>query len=139
MCGHLVKGAYNSLDLHRLRLLFADVPCPKAHISVWEMFAVVVSVRLYESYMAGQYWRVRTDNTQVVAWPMKGDAPPALVSTWLKELATSSVCHRFRLGAKHIPGAANCMADALSRECWVTVRGLLLNWRNSRSADWVAV
>jgi hypothetical protein len=58
------------------------------------------------------------------------------VSAWLKELATSSIVHRFRLGAKHIPGAANCMADALSRQAWDVVRALLLKWKTDGNSDW---
>lgn len=88
-------------------------------------------MRLYSAYMAGCYWRVRTDNSQVIAWVMRGDAPPVCVSAWLKEIATVSVQARFRLGAKHIPGAANCMADALSRQTWGVVDELLDKWKVS--------
>jgi hypothetical protein len=137
--GIWLQGAYNSLSCTQLCSCFADVPEKTAHISVWEMYAVVVCVRLYGDYMAGRYWRVRTDNSQVVAWFMKGDAPPHLVSLWLKEMATLSVQLRFRIGAKHIPGAANCMADALSRCAWSVVHTLLQRWVVSQSEDWLLV
>lgn len=134
--GVWLQGAYNSLDSAALLTLFADVPDCSAHISVWEMYAVVVCCRLYADYMANQYWQVRTDNAQVVSWFMKGDAPPIQVSVWLKELASMSVEHRFRLGTKHIPGAANKMADALSRCDHVSVASYLQKWKLSRSEDW---
>ena len=137
--GIWLQGAYNSLSYTQLCSCFADVPEKTAHISVWEMYAVVVCVRFYGDYMAGRYWRVRTDNSQVVAWFMKGDAPPHLVSLWLKEMATLSVQLRFRIGAKHIPGAANCMADALSRCAWSVVHTLLQRWAVSQSEEWLLV
>ena len=113
--------------------MFGDVPGPGVHISVWEVFAVVVAVRLYADYMAGKFWRVRSDNTQVVTWFMKGDAPPLQVSLWLKELASVSIALRFRLTAKHIPAAANCMADALSRQHWDSVHRYLALWVQKQS------
>lgn len=134
--GVWLQGAYNSLGASALLTLFHDVPKYSAHISVWELYAVVVCCRLYADYMANQYWRVRTDNAQVVAWFMKGDAPPVQVSVWLKELASLSIKHRFRLGAKHIAGAANKMADALSRCDHVAVGSYLQTWKSCRSQDW---
>lgn len=135
--GIWVQGAYNSLSFGQLQLLYHDVPAADVHISIWEVFAVVVAVRLYADFMAGQFWRVRSDNTQVVSWLMKGDAPPLQVSLWLKELASVSIGLRFRLTAKHIPGAANCMADALSRQQWPAVRAYLKHWIQSRSDLWL--
>jgi hypothetical protein len=65
--GIWMQGAYNSLSASELQELYADVPAVHAHISVWEMYAVVVCGRLYSHYMADQYWRVRSDNAQVVS------------------------------------------------------------------------
>lgn len=139
--GIWLQGAYVSLGFFELHQLFdvefADVPSPSAHISIWEMYAIIVCVRLFGEYLADQYWRVRTDNSQVVSWFMKGDAPPLAVSTWMKEIASMSVHHRFRIGAKHIPGAANCMADALSRRCWLEVDRLLSRWKTCNSDRWL--
>ena len=135
--GVWIQGAYNSLSFAELQARFGDVPGPGVHISEWEVFAVVVAVRLYADYMAGKFWRVRSDNTQVVSWFMKGDAPPLQVSLWLKELASVSIALRFRLTAKHIPGAANCMADALSRQHWDSVHRYLALWVQKQSDLWV--
>lgn len=138
--GIWLQGAYDLLSMQQLSALgYSDVPAPDSHISVWEMFAVVMCVRLYADYMRSQYWRVRTVNTQVIAWLMKGDAPPRGVSLWLKEMATAPVHHRFRLGAKHIPGAANCMADALSRCAWQDCSVLLNKGKLTHNDTWVSV
>ena len=137
--GIWLQGAYNSLAYADLRQLYTDVPDVSCHISVWEMFAVVVAVRLYAEFMAGRYWRVRSDNTQVVAWFMKGDAPPLEVSAWLKEIASLSIELCFRIGAKHIPGAANCMADALSRQNWSKAMEYLQRWKSSKNDVWVGM
>ena len=123
--GVWLHGGYVSLSAADLRSLFADVPCLGADINVWEMYAVVVACRLFAEYMAGQHWRVRTDNAACEAWLMRGVRSSPLVAAWLSELMGTCLEHGFRLSAKHIPGAENQVADALSRRNWVAFAACL--------------
>ena len=68
--------------------------------------------------MAGQHWRVRTDNVSCEAWIMRGVRQQPAVGEWLQELMSLSLVKQFRLTAKHIAGARNVVADALSRCHW---------------------
>ena len=68
---------------------------------------------------------------------MKGDCRDDLRHSYLSEIATCGVSKYFRLTAKHIPGAQNCMADALSRCRFDEVALLLLKWKASRLDSWV--
>jgi hypothetical protein len=114
--GVWLHGAYVLLSSIDLASMFPDAPGDAADINVWEMFAVVVACRLYADYMAGQ--RVRTDNAACESWLMRGVRSSALVAGWLAELMGLSLRHGFRLSAKHIPGAQDRVADALSRRNW---------------------
>jgi hypothetical protein len=116
--GVWLHGAYVSLSSVDLQAMFDDVPPPGADINVWEMFAVVVACRLFAEYMSGQHWRVRTDNASVEAWIMRGVRSKPRVAGWLAEVMGVCMLHKFRLSAKHIPGAENRVADALSRRNW---------------------
>ena len=68
--------------------------------------------------MAGQHWRVRTDNVSCEAWIMRGIRQQPAVGEWLQELMSLSLVQNFRLTAKHIEGARTVVADALSRYQW---------------------
>jgi hypothetical protein len=108
--------------------MFADTPAAEAHINTWELCAVLVCVRLFGDFMAKGHWRVRTDSMSVHGWLMKGDCRDDLRHAFVAKLASTAVAKQFRLTAKHIPGAANCMADALSRWEFGKVRELLEIW-----------
>jgi hypothetical protein len=116
--GVWLHGGYVSLSSSDLAVMFADVPSVAADINVWEMFAVVVACRLFGDFMAGHHWRVRTDNAACEAWLMRGARTSPVVAAWLAELMGMCMRLGFRLTAKHIPGAENCVADALSRRQW---------------------
>ena len=116
--GVWLHGGYVSLGQPELVTLFPDCPALGLDINVWELFAVVVACRLYGDYMSGHHWRVRTDNTSCEAWLMRGVRDSPLVAGWLCDVMSLSLRHGFRLTAKHIPGARNLVADALSRRQW---------------------
>lgn len=134
--GIWICGGYVSLSHDQLAVLFADVPDAAAHINTWELFAVLVCVRLFSDYMAGGHWRVRSDSSSVVGWLMKGSCRDDLRHEYVAEIAATSVSQYFRLTAKHIPGAINCMADALSRGRLDEVSQLLAQWRTTKSDSW---
>lgn len=135
--GVWIDGAYVSLCHGQLSRLYTDVPALDAHINTWELYAVLICVRLFCDYMAGGHWRVRTDSSSVEGWLMKGDCRDDLRHSYLSEMATCGVSKYFRLTAKHIPGAQNCMADALSRCRFDEVALLLSKWKASRLGSWV--
>jgi hypothetical protein len=135
--GIWIAGGYASLCRQQLLAMFSDVPAHDAHINTWELYAVLVCVRLYADFMTGGHWRVRTDSSSVESWIMNGDCRNDLRHAILAEIAiTATRCH-FRLTAKHIPGAMNCMADALSRCHLPEVHSLLRRWIATRSEVWV--
>lgn len=133
--GAWLHGGYFSFSYQELRAMFDDVPEVSDDINVWELYAVVVCCRLYKDYLAGKHWRVRSDNTAVVGWLMKGAARSPQVSKWLCEMMSLCLSFGFRLTAKHIPGAANLMADALSRRSWTAFADLLQDWIHLHSND----
>ena len=136
--GIWVVGGYASLSREQLSDMFADVPGAGAHINTWELYAVLVCVRLFGDFLAGGHWRVRTDSSSVHGWLMRGDCRDDLRHAFVAEIASTAVAKCFRLTAKHIPGAANCMADALSRCNVAEVQSLLCRWKADRSDCWVA-
>ena len=135
--GIWIAGGYASLCWQQLLFLFSDVPAKDAHINTWELYAVLVCVRLYGDFMHGGHWRVRTDSSSVEGWLMKGDCRDDIRHAFLAEIATTATNCCFRLTAKHIPGAVNCMADALSRCQFGEVQVLLRRWIVTRSDVWV--
>jgi hypothetical protein len=116
--GIWMAGAYVSLSATDLQGMFDDVPDLTADINIWELYAVVVACRLFSDFMAGGHWRVRSDNSSTVAWLMHGRCRSPAVAAWLREVMSLALSHSFRLTAKHIPGAANVIADTLSRRNW---------------------
>jgi hypothetical protein len=135
--GVWIDGAYVSQCHCQLAALYPDVPALDAHINTWELYAVLICVRLFSDYMAGGHWRVRTDSSSVEGWLMKGDCRDDLRHSYLSEIASCGVSRYFRLTAKHIPGAQNCMADALSRCQFEEVALLLSKWKVSHRDTWV--
>jgi hypothetical protein len=121
----------------QLAELFEDTPSAEAHINTWELFAVLICVRLFADYMSGGHWRVRTDSMSVHGWLMKGDCRDDERHAFVAEIASTAVAKQFRLTAKHIPGAANCMADALSRCEFGRVQELLEVWKLAKSDQWL--
>jgi hypothetical protein len=134
--GIWLQGAYVSLSCAQLSHMYDDCPSCDAHINTWELYAVLVCIRLFGDYMAGGHWRVRTDSASVEGWLMRGEARDDARHSFVAEMAATSVAKFFRLTAKHIPGAQNCMADALSRCNFDEVRLLLSQWKVERSDLW---
>ena len=134
--GIWMEGAYVSLSYDQLSSMFTDCPPCVAHINTWELYAVLVCVRLFDDYMAGGHWRVRTDSASVEGWLMRGECRDSIRHEYVAEMAASSVSKYFRLTAKHIAGAKNCMADALSRCNFEEVQSLLLKWKAAKSDVW---
>jgi hypothetical protein len=110
-----IDGAYVTLCHGQLAVLYPDVPALDVDTNTWGLYAVLICVRLFGDNMAGGHWRVRTNSSSEEGWLMKGDCGDDLRHLFLSEIATRGVSKYVRLTAKHIPGAQNCMADALSR------------------------
>jgi hypothetical protein len=133
--GVFIEGGYVSMD--RKQLLKAAcllVPEDSARIEVWELYAVICAVQLYGSVMVGRYWLVYTDNAQTAAWVCTGTARGVqckLVMGLIRFLFDLVVHYEMRLEARHVPGSANGLADALSRRQWPRFYELLHAWRRS--------
>jgi hypothetical protein len=80
-----------------------------------EMFAVLAGLKSFHSFVSGKHLEVLTDNISTVAYLNNLGGP----SQELSELARAIwlTCHQFniRLTVRHLSGAKNVWADALSR------------------------
>jgi hypothetical protein len=77
--GVFVDGGVCGLTGAQCRMLFSDAPSSDdAPIQLWELFAVVVLVRLYGPYLRGQYWELAVDNRNVQCWLTKGTVKGAV-------------------------------------------------------------
>jgi len=102
------------------------------------MYAVLICMQLFADYMVGGHLRVYSANSSSIAnWLMKGDCRDGLQHSYLSAIAACGVSEHCRLIAKHIPGAQNCMADALPR-CQSDVGVLLFSkWKALRLDCWL--
>jgi hypothetical protein len=97
-------------------------------------------VRLYGSYLSGQYWQLGVDNANVYSWLSKGTVRgPVCYETalqYLLELFTMQVQLNFRLQPKWIASKTNVLADAASRREWGAFAAALRVWlrRQGRSS-----
>jgi hypothetical protein len=130
--GVFVAGGFWSLSVHALHAMYADVPAFDAPIQLWELYAVVVAVRLFGDSLAGRHWCVQVDNANVHAWLTKGTFKGAVcfdcAVVMLSELFWESIRLDFQLVSQHVLGKDNELADALSRCEWARFRALLLEW-----------
>jgi hypothetical protein len=76
--GLFVDGGFCGLTAAACQQIFTDAPAPEAPIQLWELFAVVALARLYGVYLAGQFWELGMDNSNVFCWLSRGTVLMAL-------------------------------------------------------------
>ena len=136
--GIWIEGEGESLSHHELQEMYNDVPewrpsC--ADINEWELYAMIVALRLYAPYMSsrGCRWRLFTDSKHAAAQFEPGTITRTedgrlVIETkaWLHEvqMEASDCPNVFQVSVTWIPGSENKMADALSRQKWGKVEHL---------------
>ncbi len=108
---------------------FEKIEIPSAvrfRINFLELMSIFLACRFWAHSWENQRVRLRTDNTQALAWINKGCSPNPTAMTLLREIFWISVQHNFQITAYHIPGSKNVFPDALSRlneqQPWETLR-----------------
>lgn len=133
--GVFVDGGFVSLSASACMNLFDDTPSFDAPIQLWELFAVVVLLRLFGDYLRGEAWQLVGDNSNVTAWLTRGTVRQGVCQqqalTWLKQIKLAAVAAGVRLQPVWIASADNGLADALSRSDWSRFYDLLKVWRVS--------
>lgn len=131
--GVFVDGGFCGLSGDQCRCLFADAPvADDAPIQLWELFAVVVLVRLYGPYLQGQHWELAVDNSNVQCWlskgTIKGDVCYERALHYLLELFRMQWDLNMRLTPYWISTDSNTLADAASRRNWSAFQLALQHW-----------
>jgi hypothetical protein len=131
--GVFVDSGFCGLSGQQCRQLFADAPsADDAPIQLWELFAVVVLVRLYGPYLQGRYWELAVDNRNVECWlnkgTVKGDVCYERALHYLLELSRLQWDLDMRLQPVWISSDSNILADAASRQHWPAFRMALASW-----------
>ena len=85
------------------------------HIAPKELVLIVIAVTLWGPQWAGRRVCCLCDNTAVVAAVNKGAARDPALSHLLRLLAFNTAVLDIHITARHLPGAQNASADALSR------------------------
>ena len=85
------------------------------HIKFKEVLALEPAVRRWGHLWVNHKIIVHSDNQAVVAIINKGSCRHPLVMDSLRRIFWISAMYKFRLRAVYIPGAANTVADQISR------------------------
>ena len=93
-------------------------------ITYKELFPIVVAIELWGSQLANKRVLFRCDNQAVVTILNKQSTRSKLSMNILRKFVLACLTHNIRFKAKHIPGAKNGIADALSRGQLVRFRTL---------------
>ena len=82
----------------------------------YELLAVVVSLEVFQTQLAGRTFALQADNTAAIQAALNLKSGKALLNTMAGEIALRLDRLRAHLGVtEHIPGLLNFVADALSR------------------------
>ena len=85
------------------------------HITVKELFPIVLLVELWGPYFENRRILFFCDNAAVVDVINKQSSRDPTVMILVRRFVLSSLRHNFLFRARHIPGAQNVLADKLSR------------------------
>ena len=80
-----------------------------------ELFPIVVACALWYPHFSGKRLQFWCDNISVVAIINSGHSKAPRVMDLVRFLVLISMKHNFLVRARHVPGAKNAIADALSR------------------------
>jgi hypothetical protein len=103
--------------------LFPDAPPVNVPIHVHEIFALLLSCRIWPDALSGLFLCCRIDNQVVVSAVNKGTAKgehSTLMMQYIREIFWLSARFDFRITARYITSKDNILSDALSRDDWPT-------------------
>ena len=89
--------------------------CQEHHINVLELVGLVVSIKLWGSYLKGQRVLLHCDNESTVTVVNSGRCKDALMLAWLRELSFELACSQCIIKCSHVRGQDNRLPDLLSR------------------------
>ena len=87
----------------------------QSHISIKEMIPIVMAAAQWGNLWSGQSVRFQCDNSAVVALVNSGSSREQTLMHLMRCLVFIMAKFNFVVSAKHIKGADNDLADALSR------------------------
>ena len=85
------------------------------HITHLELWAVILSVKLWGKKLAGKIISIHTDNEAVACILNTGRSQDLLLQKQLRELTWWLAIHQVKIRAQHILGVSNRIPDMLSR------------------------
>ena len=85
------------------------------HITILEMFAVVLAARLWSKFLKGKRIQVFCDNLAVCSVINTGRSKCTVLQAWLRELAFLTAMAECEIRAVHLESQSNRIADHLSR------------------------
>ena len=97
---------------------------PQHHITVKELFPIVIAAAVWGHAWQRTHIQVRSDNSAVVAIINGGYSRDAEVMHLMRCLHFLAARHSCRISAEHIKGVLNEAADALSRDSLSTFQAL---------------
>ena len=108
-CGGFWKGCY----FHRE---FPDnILDKKFHISVLEMLAIIILLRLWGHYFKGQRIVIFCDNLSVCQILSSGKSKSEPLQDCLREICYLAACNQFEIKTQHLASDENRISDILSR------------------------
>jgi hypothetical protein len=115
-----------------LLLLFDDAPALDADIAVFELYAVLVALRIYPDYFRGKTLGFLIDNpaASAVLKKARAQSKDGPLKQQMHDLNIAILTQLTRLDARItevalVPGEQNPRADAVSRGDWVRLQALL--------------
>ena len=85
------------------------------NIAILEIWAVMVTLKLWGPQLAGKYFWIHVDNEAVAHVLNSGKGRDQELQTAMREIALIAAKNQFVIKARHIPGTTNRIPDWLSR------------------------
>ena len=100
-----------------------------------EMFALLISLKLWASKLAGTFVKISCDNEATVWATSTGCTKNEFMLKCLREIARVSAKHSFMLKTRYLPGRDNILPDCLSR-WYIDMNARRQFFRNTKKSQW---
>ena len=114
---------------HKAMFPFRNNATQSHNIAYLELFAVWWLVSSHVEEFKNRYLPLRIDNSNALAWLYHQSAPPPYLVI-LRPLVELMRLHNIRFYPTFTKSVSNKLADAASRNDWLTLNKLLPNWKN---------
>lgn len=85
------------------------------NITVLELYPIVLALSIWKDWLSNKKLRIHTDNQDLVHVINKKSSREKSIMPLIRKLVLTTLKNNTLVHAVHIPGASNCLADALSR------------------------